>query len=131
LVKQVLEYLRQQIEERLFQKGLRKILEEKTQDPQVLADLIRAVVHALQKEGIDAKLSVYIPDAAPPEKINALVGAEILGRLKEKGVLISSIGGGIEVKIHEENIMIDLSAETLKELLAKYVRKDFREIIFA
>lgn len=129
--RQATEYLKQQIESNLFQKNLKYLIEKKTQDPTVLADLIQAVVGALNKEGIDANLSVYIPDQVAPEKVNALLAADLLEKLKEKGVLVSSIGGGIQVKLDQEQITIDLSAETLKELLAKYVRKDFRELIFA
>lgn len=128
--RQALESLRQQIEKKLFHSELRSLLEKKTQEPAVLAELIRAVVHALEKEGAGANLSVFVPASVPAEKVNALLGGAILDKLKEKGVLLSSIGGGIEVKLKDQQITIDLSSETLKELLAGYIRKDFRTLFF-
>lgn len=128
--RQSLEFLRQQIEEKLFNAQLKKLIEGQTKDPKVLADITTAVIEAIRKEGIGAHLSAYISASVDPKKVNQLLASSILERLKEKGVLLSSIGGGIEVKLHDENITIDLSAETLKELLASYIRKDFRKLFF-
>jgi V/A-type H+-transporting ATPase subunit E len=129
--RQAIEYLKQEIEAKLFHANLKTVIEKKTQDPQVLSDLITAVVHALEKEGLESNLSVFIPSSVAPEKVTALLGKEILNKLSESGVLVSHMGGGIEVKLKDNQITLDLSAETLKELLAKYVRKDFRDLIFA
>lgn len=128
--RQTMEFLKQRIEEKLFQVNLKEVLEKKTQDPQVLSDLIRVIIQAIEKEGIQADLSSFIPAAVPADKVNSLLGAEILKKLREKSVLLTSIGGGVEVKLKNESVTIDLSAETLKEIVAQYVRKDFRELIF-
>lgn len=129
--KQSLQLLKQNIEEKLFNQELSGLIVKQTQDPKVLSQLITAVVKAIDKEGMGVDLSVYVPAAVPARAVNALLIHEILERLKEKSVLISSIAGGIEVKLHQENVTIDLSAAALKELVAHYIRKDFREIIFA
>ena len=59
-----------------------------------------------------------------------LLAHEILERLHEKSVLVGPLTGGIEVKLLKENITIDMSDAALKELVANYIRKDFRELIF-
>ena len=128
--KQALEALKQKIQEKLFNQELGHLLLKQSQDPKILAELITAVVNALEKGGIDADLSVYISAAVPARSVNMLLAKEILEKLKEKSVLLSQIGGGIEVKVHKENITIDLSDTALKELVANYLRKDFRELIF-
>lgn len=128
--KQALEALKQSIEEKLFNQELARILSKHTQDPKVLVSLIEAVVRGLEKEGIEASLSVYIPAAVPARSVNVLLAREILDKLKEKSVLVGPLTGGIEVKLHKENITIDISDAALKELVANYIRKDFRELIF-
>jgi V/A-type H+-transporting ATPase subunit E len=125
--KQALEALKQSIEEKLFNQELARMITSRTQDPQVLAQLISAVVKGIEKEAV---LSVYIPAAVPARSVNALLSHEILEKLKEKGVLVGPLTGGIEVKLHKENITIDVSDAALKELVANYIRKDFREMIF-
>ncbi|MBS0649566.1 MAG: V-type ATP synthase subunit E [Verrucomicrobia bacterium] len=128
--KQAVEALRQSIEDKLFNPELMRLISEQTQDPQLLAQLVKAVVSAVEKEGLEANLTVYIPAAVPAKSINALLGAEILERLKEKSVLIGPLTGGIEVKLHKENITVDISDAALKEIIAAYIRKDFRELFF-
>jgi V/A-type H+/Na+-transporting ATPase subunit E len=129
--KQAMEALKQSIEEKLFNQELSRLMSKHTQDPKVLAQLVTAVVHGIEKEGIEADLSVYISAAVPARSVNMLLAHEIIEKLKEKSVLIGSLTGGIEIKLHEENITVDISDVALKELVANYIRKDFRELIFS
>jgi len=128
--KQAVQYLKQLIEERFFNKELGQQLSKPLQNPQVLADLISAIVKALQQEGAEANLSAYISSKIPARAVNELLAKEVLNQLKEKSVLLSSIGGGIEVKLRKENVTLDLSDNAVKELLTNYIRKDFRAIFF-
>lgn len=77
-----------------------------------------------------ADFSVYVPAVVPARTINEMLGNEILEKLKEKSVLVGPLNGGIEVKLHGQNITIDLSDVALKELVASYARKDFRAFFF-
>ncbi len=129
--RQALEYLRQQIEKSLFHKGLKELIESKTVQPEVLSSLITAIVSAIEKEGIGTDLSVKIPASVPVDRVNALLAKQILNRLKEKSVLVAPIGGGIVAALTEEHITLDLTAETLIELLTRFIRKDFRHLFFS
>ncbi len=128
--KQAVEALKQSIEEKLFNQELTRLMTKHTQDPKVLAQLVTAVVKGIEKEGIEAALSVYIPAVVPARAVNMLLAHEILEKLKEKSVLVGPLTGGIEVKLLKENITIDISDAALKELVANYIRKDFRELVF-
>jgi len=128
--KQSMLALKQNIEEKLFNQELHHQIIKHTRDPKALAQLITVVVKAIEKEGIDANLSVYVPAAVPARAVNVLLINEILAKLREKSVLIGKMAGGIEVKLHKDNITIDISDDALKELVANYIRKDFREIVF-
>jgi V/A-type H+/Na+-transporting ATPase subunit E len=128
--KQAIDALKQHVEEKLFNQELSRIMTKHTQDPKVLVQLIAAVVKGIEKEGIDAPLSIYVPASVPARSVNMLLAHEILDKLKEKSVLIGPLSGGIEVKLHRDNITVDVSDTALKELVANYIRKDFRELIF-
>jgi V/A-type H+-transporting ATPase subunit E len=128
--KQTVESLKQNIEEKLFNQELSRLFAKQMQAPDVIAQLIKAVIHALEKEGVEADLSVYVPAAVPARVINEMLGKEILEKLKEKSVLIGPLAGGVEVKLRDQNITIDISDVALKELVANYIRKDFRELVF-
>lgn len=128
--KQTVESLKQQIEEKLFNRELKDLITEHLREPKVLAQLISAVVKALEKEGIDADLSAFIPASVQVKAVNALLGEQLLLKLREKSVLLGPMTGGVEVKLRKDNISIDITDETLKALLANYMRKDFREMFF-
>lgn len=82
------------------------------------------------REGTETDLSAVISSSVPARAVNELLASQVIEKLKEKGVLLSTMAGGIEIKLLQNNITIDLSDETLKELVAAYIRKDFREFIF-
>lgn len=128
--KQTLETLRQTIIDKLFHPELTKWLNSGLQSEKVLANLLEAVVKGIEKEGIDCDLQAYISSAVSARDVNALLAPEVVKRLREKGVLVGTFAGGIQVKLIGENLMIDLSEEALAELLSSYVRKDFREMFF-
>jgi len=128
--KQAISALKQNIEEKLFNQELSRIITQHTSDPKVLAQLIEAIVKGIEKDGVDGPLSVNIPASVPASAVNKLLVHGVLERLKEKSVLIGSMTGGIEVKLHKDNITIDVTDAALKELIANYIRKDFREMIF-
>ncbi len=128
--KQSLQSLYESVENKFFNEELSATLSKPLRNPQVLAGLIQAIVEALKSEGIDADLEVLIPRAVSAEDINALLLKEFVEKLKGKSVSIGPASGGIEVKVAEGNMTIDVTDSALKELVARYIRKDFREILF-
>lgn len=129
--RQTMETLRDKILEKLFNPQLTHVLAKPLQDPDVIVQLVQAVIKAIETQGIDSDLSVYVSTCVPAEEVNRRLGKEIVNRLREKSVLLSQIGGGIEVKLVQENITLDLSDVAIRELVAGYVRKDFRDLIFS
>lgn len=128
--KQSLESLRQSIETKLFNDQIQTLIENNTSNPKVVADLINAIVKAIEKEGIDTQLSAVIPKNVPAAEVNKLLLAEVANRLKDKSVEVGNFAGGAQVKLVGKRMTIDISDAALKELLSSYVRKDFRNTIF-
>lgn len=128
--KQAQEELRQQIQKKLFNKELVSIADAMTADPQVLALLINTIVEAIAKEGVETNLSAYIAKKIPPEKVNALLAKDVVAKLREHGVLQLDILGGVQIKLHREKVVLDLSNHAIVELLNTYLRKDFRAYLF-
>lgn len=129
--RQSVEALRQTIEHRLFNDQLSTVLKGHMTDPKIIADLINAVVKAIEKEGLGADLSAIIPQAVPAAAVNKLLLQEVLQKLKGETVTLGSFAGGAQIKIEDKQIRIDLTDAAIKELLSNYVRKDFRQLIFA
>ncbi|MFI0434731.1 MAG: V-type ATP synthase subunit E [Parachlamydiaceae bacterium] len=129
--KQTVEGLRQEIEHKLFNEELQNILEKEMTDPKVIAELINAIVKALEKDGLSSDLSAIIPRAVSIEDVNALLIENVRKRLKGKSLEVGGFGGGAQVKLIGKKMTIDLTEGAIKELLAHYMRKDFRKLIFS
>lgn len=129
--KQTLEGLRQDIEHKFFNEGLQHVLEKSMGDPKIIAELISGIVKALEKEGLSTDLAAIIPRLASTDDINALLMDNIRKQLKGKPLEIGSFAGGAQVKLHGKKMTIDLTDQAIKELLANYMRKDFRKLIFS
>lgn len=130
--KQSLEVLRQNIENRFFNDNLATLIDKNASNPQVIANLISAMIKALEKDGLAANLTALIPTSITPKQINELLLEDVLKTLKDKSVSVGSFSSGAQVRLNNKKMTLDITEEALKELLAAHVvRKDFRSMIFA
>jgi V/A-type H+-transporting ATPase subunit E len=129
--KQSLETLRQDVESKLFNVELEEAVKREAAKPDVLARLIGAIVKAIDQEGIDVDLEAIIPKSVSPTEISALLTENILKRLKNGAITVGEFEGGVQVKLEGKKVTIDITDAALKELIAGFVRKDFRKMIFA
>lgn len=129
--KQAVESLKQTIEEKLFNDQLQEAIQNQAGSPQIIAEIIQGILKGIEKEGLGKDLSALIPRIVSAQSVNALLGQSILAKLRNNSVEIGHFGAGAQIKIHDKKITLDMSDEALKELLANFVQKDFRKMIFA
>jgi V/A-type H+-transporting ATPase subunit E len=129
-VKQGLESLKQDIETKLFNDQLSELVRNGTNKSDVIAKLIECIVKAIEKDGISADISAIIPKQIPENEVNKLLGQEILQKLKNQSVLVGNFIGGAQIRLADKGLTIDITDSAIKELLSRYIRKDFRKLIF-
>lgn len=122
--------IKQKIETQLFNPALLKLIRESLKDEKTIARMIEAVIQAIIKGGIDTDLNVAIASSVSPSEVYTLLSKEVVERIKKEPAVVSTIGGGIKVKLVEDNIVLDLSDAAFEELIASYIRKDFKKHIF-
>jgi V/A-type H+/Na+-transporting ATPase subunit E len=128
--RQTIDEIKQTIEEKLLSNNIAEFAAKIFTEKESVVRLINAVIEALNKEGTSGDLSVYVAKVISADEITSLLSKTIIERLKERQILIGDFKGGIKVKIHDANMTIDISDETIKDLLMEYVRMDFRRMIF-
>ncbi|MDB6081959.1 MAG: ntpE [Chlamydiia bacterium] len=128
--KQVIETLKQKIEQSLFNPTLDKWIVTELGGAKELAKLIEVLIEAIRQDGVKTDLSVKIPQQFTPESIVAVLSKSIAEQLKSGAIEVSDFKGGVKVSMKAKHMTIDLSDETLKELIASFVRKDFRKVFF-
>ncbi|MBS4163579.1 V-type proton ATPase subunit E [Candidatus Protochlamydia amoebophila] len=129
--KQTIESLKQEIEYHLFNEELQSVLEKQLSDPKLIAELINGIVKAIDRDGLNTDLTAVIPRAVSADDVSALLLDGVRKKLKRKPLEIGQFAGGAQIKLHGKKMTVDLSDQTIKELLANYVRKDFRQLIFS
>ena len=80
-IAQGLETLRQSIEGKFFNEHLSTIIENGASDSAMIANLMNAVVKALEKDGLAADLSAFISKNLVPRELNALLLQDVLKKL--------------------------------------------------
>jgi V/A-type H+-transporting ATPase subunit E len=127
--KQTLESLRQEIEKKFFKNELHSQISQQASEPKVIAKLLEVVVTAIEKDGISADLSAIVPHSVSVKEVNAFLLDNIIGKLREKSVVLGNFAGGVQVKLHDKQMVLDISDEALVDLLNGY-RKGFRDLLF-
>ncbi|MCP5469244.1 MAG: V-type ATP synthase subunit E [Chlamydiales bacterium] len=128
--KQGVEALRQDIESKLFSDELAAWVQKQTVDPKLQAELLSALISAVQKEGTSADFAGFIGTAVPKEALMAALGQQVLDKLQGKEVKVADFIGGVQLKLRDRRMILDISDEALKDLIGKYIRKDFRPLLF-
>lgn len=129
--RQGIELLKQRIENELFNRELASVVEKEMSDPKVIADLLLSFMKAMEERGIEEDFAAIIPKQISPRVINSMLTAQILERLKDHSVAVGGFHGGVQIRMLSRLITIDVSDQVVRELIAQYVRKDFRDLIFA
>lgn len=128
--KQTLEALKNEIETTLFEPELAQWLNRPLGQKNVVTDLIKAVIVAVEKDGIDADLSVFVPKTISAQEINEALMAQIGEKLQGTTIAVGPIEGGVKLKLNKENITIDITDLALRDWVSRYVRQEFRKVLF-
>jgi V/A-type H+-transporting ATPase subunit E len=128
--KQSVEALRQEIEKKLFNEQLSDFIKEGTAKADVVANLIDAIVSALKKDGLASDLSAVVPESVKASDVAEKLGETTFKSLQKDKISLGHFAGGAQIRLHGKNITVDITDSALAELLASYVRKDFRSLLF-
>lgn len=128
--RQAIEMLKQKIEQELFNQELSDWVAKEMAQPKLIVQLIESFMRSLQEQGIEEDFEVVIPKEISARSINALLGHNILERLKNKSVELGDFHGGVQIKMKGRRITIDISDQIVRELIATYIRRDFRDLLF-
>jgi V/A-type H+-transporting ATPase subunit E len=128
--RQGIEQLKQKIEEELFDRELGSLVTKEMSDPKVVAHLLNSFMRAMEEKGIEEDFVALIPKDIPPRSINELLAARVLERLRDHTVSVGDFTGGVQISLKGAQITVDISDQSVRELIAQYIRRDFRDLVF-
>lgn len=129
--KQTLDLFKQKIEKKVFHDGLSELIEETTKKPEIITRCIEAILDALAKEGIEQDLQLIISKSVSPRDVIAMLVQKAVTVLESSPIQLGSFAGGAKIRIKQQHLTIDVSDVALKELIAGFLREDFRTLVFS
>lgn len=129
--RQGIEKLKQKIEKELFNQELIELISKEMSDPKVIASLLNSFMKTMEEKGIDEDFVASIPKSISPRMINDLLAQKVLERLENKTVIAADFAGGVQIQLKNSKITVDISDRVVREVIAGYIRKDLRDLVFS
>lgn len=128
--RQGIERLKQEIEEKLFHQELVDLVVREMGDPKTISHILTAFLQMIEERGIEDDLTVQIPKSISPRSISSLLVEKGLQHLKEHEISVGDFSGGVQIQFKGRKITVDISDQAVRELIALYIRRDFRDLVF-
>ena len=129
--KQALLALKQEIEEKLFDKEIIRRVQKVSGEVDVIAKVINALVGAVEKEGLDTDLLALIPQSVSKDEVIQSLLASVTGKLQKESVELADFTGGAKVKIVKDHLTLDMSGDALARLVADFVSEELKATLFS
>lgn len=129
--KQSFDVLKQQIESKFFNDQLSVELEKSAGNPEVIGKLVNVIIESIAKEGISADISVIIPHKVDPKAVSAHIAQGVVEKLKVGPIELGNFAAGVQVRLNDRKMTLDITDKTLKEVLGRFVPTTFHDVIFA
>lgn len=128
--RQTIDLLRQQVERSLFKPALDEWLSREFSSEEKTAQLIDVLIEFLKKEGFEGDLSAWIGSHLSKEKVVQSLAQASLNTLPKEGLQISDQAYGVLLKIVNKHLTLEVTPEAIKELMANFIRSEFRRFLF-
>lgn len=128
--RQGIEQLKKKIVEELFDPQLSELIHKEMAEPHFIAELLKSFMRSMEEKGVEEDFVALIPKEISPRSINSLLAANVLEKLKKQSVAVGDFSGGIQVRLNGQRITVDISDQVVRELIAEYIRRDLRDLIF-
>lgn len=128
--RQGIEQLKQKIEKELFNQELSKLVISEMADPKIIAHLLNSFMKAMEEKGVEEEFVAKVPKSVSARSINELLSSRVLDRLQNKTVVAAEIAGGVQIQMKGRQITVDISDAVVRELIAGYIRRDLRDLVF-
>lgn len=127
---QALESLKGQIENLLFNKGLNALVNEQFQATESLGSILNALASMMEKEGLSEACDLWIGSHVNKEALLASLAKNALSIFSQDTIRIGSFPQGFRLLIKNKHMSIEVTEESVKELMASVLKRDFRKYLF-
>lgn len=127
---QAIGLLKEKIEKTFFYPALDSFLDKQFDDEKHTAQLLNVLIEFIEKNGPEGNLEVWLGSKLSKEKVIQRLTKEALANLPKEGLRVSERAYGFTVTVAEKHVSIEISPESVREMLATFLRGDFRKFLF-
>ena len=127
---QVIERLKDQIEQLIFQKGLDMLVKDQFQSTGAVTTLLQSLTEMVEKEGLSKSCEVWVGSSIDKKAYLASLTNHIFSKPSEEVLRLGSFPSGIKIVIKDKHMSIEVTEESTKELLSSVLRREFRKYLF-
>lgn len=128
--RQGIEQLKQKIEKDLFSQELATMVGKEMADPKIIASLLNSFMKSMEDKGIEEDFVAVIPKGISARSVSELLASKVLDQLQHKMVVSPDFIGGVQIQLKGRKITIDISDAVVRDLIAQYIRRDLRDLVF-
>lgn len=128
--KQTFNQLQHMVFEQLFNQGLSDLSSSILRQGDVMAKLVATIINTLEKEGLNGNVSLALAKEINPSEVSKYLVATAIEKVKNGGVKIDTLAEGARVEIKDKKMTIDVSPQSLKDLMGNFLRDSFKQILF-
>jgi len=128
--RQTVDLLRQKVETTLFKPALDEWLSKEFSSEEKSAQLLDVLIELLKKQGIEGNLAAWIGSHLSKEKVVEHLAQASLKALPKEGIQVADQAYGVILKITNKHLTLEITPEAIKELMASFIRNDFRRFLF-
>jgi V/A-type H+-transporting ATPase subunit E len=129
--KQVIGIIKERIEKALFNPELDHYLTEEFSSERKTAKLLDLLIEELHKEGLEADVSVWLGKNLSKKEVVDHLGKTALTHLPKEGLYVGNQPYGFVLQVKAKHLSIEITPESLRELMAGFIRSDFRKFFFS
>lgn len=126
---QVIEHLKEEISSNLLNQAFHSLIASEINKPEQAASLITALASSISKHGQDKNFTAFLSEQIDANKLTNALGQECKDRLSIDPNK-TQLPNGISLKIDNDNFRVDITSESVLELVSPYISQRFKTIIF-
>lgn len=128
--KQVIGKLKSEIETKLFHPALLETVKHHLSNTQMIAESIKVIIDGLSKSGLEADAKIILSKKFTSEQLAQVIAAAGLENWKNKIFSIGDFGSGLQIRMDKMHMIIDLTDESVEQMLLEFASDNLKKIIF-
>ena len=128
--KQSIGKLKSEIFTKVFQQGLLQKIRDGFQDPNILGECLKVICQSLNSMGSNVDPLIIVSKKFDKNQLSQMIVKLGLEHLQNKIIPKGDFSSGIQIRIENENLTIDITDQAVEQLILKFSSDTLKKLIF-